>query len=137
MLSYKFCENVLNRSIKERLQRELLKGSLLGRRQFLTTDSLLKNMKTAIYFMLKARLFIRYLNFCIDFLARLENGWIRKLRLVLRFMTSHTGQQIITIHILPNISGSKSNQAMKCGMLKKRSQKVFFSKIIQKMRQGD
>ena len=94
-------------------------------------------MKTAIYFMLKASLFIRYLNFCIDFLARLENGWIRKLRLVLRFMTSHTGQQIITIHILPNISGSKSNQAMKCGMLKKRSQKVFFSKIIQKMRQGD
>ena len=137
MLSYKFCENVLNRSIKERLQRELLKGSLLGRRQFLTTESLLKNMKTAIYFMLKARLFIRYLNFCIDFLARLENGWIRKLRLVSRFMTSHTGQQIITIHILPNISGSKSNQAMKCGMLKKRSQKVFFSKIIQKMRQGD
>ena len=137
MLSYKFCENFLNRSIKERLQRELLKGSLLGRRQFLTIESLLKNMKTAIYFMLKARLFIRYLNFCIDFLARLENGWIRKLRLVLRFMTSHTGQQIITIHILPNISGSKSNQAMKCGMLKKRSQKVFFSKIIQKMRQGD
>ena len=137
MLSYKFCENVLNRSIKERLQRELLKGSLLGRRQFLTIESLLKNMKTAIYFMLKAHLFIRYLNFCIDFLARLENGWIRKLRLVSRFMTSHTGQQIITIHILPNISGSKSNQAMKCGMLKKRSQKVFFSKIIQKMRQGD
>ena len=137
MLSYKFCENFLNRSIKERLQRELLKGSLLGRRQFLTIESLLKNMKTAIYFMLKARLFIRYLNFCIDFLARLENGWIRKLRLVLRFMTSHTGQQIITIHILPNISGSKSNQAMKCGMLKKRSQKVFFSKIIPKMRQGD
>ena len=137
MLSYKFCENFLNRSIKERLQRELLKGSLLGRRQFLTMESLLKNMKTAIYFMLKARLFIRYLNFCIDFLARLENGWIRKLRLVSRFMTSHTGQQIITIHILPTISGSKSNQAMKCGMLKKRSQKVFFSKIIQKMRQGD
>ena len=137
MLSYKFCENFLNRSIKERLQRELLKGSLLGRRQFLTIESLLKNMKTAIYFMLKARLFIRYLNFCIDFLARLENGWIRKLRLVSRFMTSHTGQQIITIHILPNISGSKSNQAMKCGMLKKRSQKVFFSKIIPKMRQGD
>ena len=137
MLSYKFCENVLNRSIKERLQRELLKGSLLGRRQFLTIESLLKNTKTAIYFMLKAHLFIRYLNFCIDFLARLENGWIRKLRLVSRFMTSHTWQQIITIHILPTISGRKSNQAMKCGMLKKRSQKVFFSKIIQKMRQGD
>ena len=28
-------------------------------------------------------------------------------------MTSHTGQQIITIQILPNISRSKENQAMK------------------------
>ena len=28
-------------------------------------------------------------------------------------MTSQTGQQIITIHILPNISRSKDNQAMK------------------------
>ena len=32
-------------------------------------------------------------------------------------MTSQTGQQIITIHILPNISRSKDNQAMKFGQL--------------------
>ena len=32
-------------------------------------------------------------------------------------MTSQTGQQIIYIHILPNISGSKDNQAMKFGQL--------------------
>ena len=32
-------------------------------------------------------------------------------------MTSQTGQQIITIHILPNISRSKSNQAIKFGQL--------------------
>ena len=30
-------------------------------------------------------------------------------------MTSQTGQQIITIHILPNISRSKGNQTMKFG----------------------
>ena len=32
-------------------------------------------------------------------------------------MTSQTGQQIITIHILPNILRSKGNQSMKFGKL--------------------
>ena len=32
-------------------------------------------------------------------------------------MTSQTGQQIITIHILPNILRSKDNQVMKFGQL--------------------
>ena len=36
-------------------------------------------------------------------------------------MTSNTGQQIITIHILPNISKSKENQAMKFGQIMKYS----------------
>ena len=32
-------------------------------------------------------------------------------------MASQTGQQIITIHMLPNISRSKGNQTMKSGQL--------------------
>ena len=32
-------------------------------------------------------------------------------------MASQTGQQTITIHILPDISRSKGNQAMKFGQL--------------------
>ena len=32
-------------------------------------------------------------------------------------MTSQTGKQTIAIHILPNISRSKGNQAMKFGQL--------------------
>ena len=32
-------------------------------------------------------------------------------------MTSQPGQQIITIHILPNISRDKSNQTIKFGQL--------------------
>ena len=32
-------------------------------------------------------------------------------------MTSQPGEQIIPIHIFPNISGSKGNQAMKFGQL--------------------
>ena len=36
-----------------------------------------------------------------------EHGLIRKLRLVLKFMTSQPGKQTIIIHILSNISRSK------------------------------
>ena len=39
------------------------------------------------------------------------------LRLISKFMTWWTWQQIITIHILPNISRSKFNQTMKFGQL--------------------
>ena len=42
---------------------------------------------------------------------------IRKLSLGSEFMTSQTGQQIIRIHILPNIWRIKSNQIMKLGQL--------------------
>ena len=34
---------------------------------------------------------------------------IRKIILILKFMTCRTGQQTIAIHILPNISKSKGN----------------------------
>ena len=43
------------------------------------------------------------------------NSLIRKIRLISKFMTSRPGQQTIAIHILPNISGSRKNQAMKLG----------------------
>ena len=32
-------------------------------------------------------------------------------------MTSKTGQQVVAMHILPNISRSKDNQAMEFGQL--------------------
>ena len=41
-------------------------------------------------------------------------------------MTSQTGQQIITIHILSNIARSKDNQAMKLGQLKSDSHLANF-----------
>ena len=44
-------------------------------------------------------------------------------------MTSQTGQQIITIHILlPNISRSKDNHAMKFDQLIKYNMSIFFFK---------
>ena len=56
-------------------------------------------------------------HFCLEFLVILKNGLIRKLRLTPKFMTSQIGQQIITIHILSNISRSKDNQTMRFGQL--------------------
>ena len=50
-----------------------------------------------------------------------KNGLIRKLLLILKFMTSQTGQQIITIHMLLDISRNEVNQAMKFGQLIKYS----------------
>ena len=41
-------------------------------------------------------------------------------------MTSQPGQQTIAIHILPNISRSKGNQAMKLGQLIEYSMRNIF-----------
>ena len=46
-----------------------------------------------------------------------KNGLIRKITLILKFMTSQPGSQTIAIHILPNISRSKDNQSMKFDQL--------------------
>ena len=45
-------------------------------------------------------------------------------------MTSQPDKKTITVHILPNISRSKSNQTLK-------TEKYFSLKFMQKMRQGD
>ena len=46
-------------------------------------------------------------------------------------MTSQTGQQIITIHILPNISRSTDNQTMKFGQLKQNNMGNAVEKLVQ------
>ena len=43
-------------------------------------------------------------------------------------MTSQSGKQTIAIHILPNISRSKNNQAMKVGQLTECNMKNIFLK---------
>ena len=53
--------------------------------------------------------------FVTTFWSCRKNGLIRKL--TSKFMTSQPGLQTIAIHILPNISQSKGNQALKFGQL--------------------
>ena len=47
-------------------------------------------------------------------------------------MTSQTGKKIITIHVLPSISRSKDNQAMKFGQLIKLRENDFSAKSCKK-----
>ena len=74
-------------------------------------------MKNASYFMLKALFVLEIFTFCQDFFGHVKNGFLRKLRLISKFMISETGQRTITIDVLPNISKSKDNQSMNFGQL--------------------
>ena len=55
--------------------------------------------------------------FVLTFWSYRKNVLIRKIMLFSSFMTSQHGSQIITIHILPNISRIKGNQKMKFDQL--------------------
>ena len=59
-----------------------------------------------------------------------ENGFIKKLKLISKFMTLQTGQQIFTIHVLPNVSRSKGNQVLKFGKLMKHDVRIVFVQTL-------
>ena len=74
----------------------------------------------------KLFLFSKCLNFCLEFLVMQKNGSMRKIKLISRLMTSQPGKQTIPMHILTNVSRSKSNQGMKFGRLIKYECGLFF-----------
>ena len=65
-----------------------------------------------------------------------ENNLIRKLNLISKFMTLQPGKQIITIHILSNISRNKSNQTITFGQLLEYNVKNIFFKNHAKNKVG-
>ena len=73
----------------------------------------LKMMKNTFCFVLKA-LFIlktyKFLSWLFVHVEKMKNGLMRKIRLVLKFMTSKPGWKTIATNILPNISRSKRDQ---------------------------
>ena len=74
---------------------------------------------------------MRYMHFCPEFMKRrkTKNDLIRKLRLIFKFMTSQTGQKLITMHIFPNMSRSRDSQKMKFGQLIKcNARNIFLQK---------
>ena len=74
-------------------------------------------MKNAFYLILKAHFVIKIFKFLYWPFGHVKKGLIKKIRLILKCMTSRPGKQTITIHILPNISRSKGNKTMKFGQL--------------------
>ena len=74
-----------------------------------------KMIENAFYFMLKALYVLGVFTFLSWHLGYVEKQLDKKINS--KFMTSQTGQQIITMHIICNISRSKDNQTMKFGQL--------------------
>ena len=100
------------------------KGPLSGLRQFLTIESPLKIMKNTFYVkntFLSRDVYI----FALTFRLCRKMAWWESC-LVSKFITSQTGKQVITIHILPNISRSKGNQAIRLDQLLKYSLRYTF-----------
>ena len=68
-------------------------------------------MENAFYFMLKALFVLEIFTFFVlTFL--LENGLLRKLWSFSKFITSQSGEQTTTIHVLFTISRSNIKQTM-------------------------
>ena len=88
----------------------------MGLRQFLTTESPLKMMKHVFYAMLKTLFVLEIFTFLYRFFGYVEKRLDKNTNF--KIMMSQTRQQIIAIPILPNISRSKSDQAVKFSELK-------------------
>ena len=74
-------------------------------------------MKNALYFTLKGFFVPKIFKFLSWFFGHSGKGFIRKLRITLKFMASQTRQQTMSINIKPTISQSKDIKTMKYGQL--------------------
>ena len=93
----------------------------------------LKMMKNSFYFILKALFVLKIFKFLSRLFGHAKNGLVRKIRSASKSITSQPGLQTIAIHILPNISESKGNQAMKFGQLIEHIKRnIFLQKLCRK-----
>ena len=91
---------------------KILKGALLGLRQFLATESSLKLMKNAFYYTSKALFVLKISKFLSQHFGHVSKRFDQKDQVNFKFYDVK-----IVIHILPNISRSKGNQTKKFGQL--------------------
>ena len=94
----------------------------------------LKNDEKCFLFHLKSPFGSQYISVFVTIVwSCRKNGMIRKIRLTSKFMTSLLGLQTIAIHILTNISQSKSNQTMKFGQsVEYNIRNIFLQKLCEK-----
>ena len=72
--------------------------------------------------------FLKYLNFRPNFFDQVGKRLDKKAKVNVRICDVTEGQQIIVIHILPNISRSKVNQTLKFGQLIEYNMRYTFLK---------
>ena len=81
-------------------------------------ESPLKMIKNAFYFILRALFVLKIFKFLSWLSGHVEKtGLVRNMGWTSKFMTSQSASQTIAIHILHNISWSKTNQTIKFGQL--------------------
>ena len=94
-----------------------MKGTLAGMRQFLVTESPFKMMKNAFYFTLKVLFVFKIFRFFVLTFGHVEKQLDQKDQVNFKICDVTNLKQTIAIHVLPNISRSKSNQTMIFGQL--------------------
>ena len=110
-----------------------LKGALSGRRQFLEIESPLKMMKNVFFFTSKALFILKILIFVSWGFGNVAKQLYLKNKVNLKFYDV-TAWLTVVIHILPNISRSKVNQAMKFVQLIEYNIRKHFSwKVMHKI----
>ena len=102
------------------------KGSLSNLREFLARKGPLEIMKNTFYFTLKALFVLKIFHFLSWLIGHVENGLIRKIRVISKFVMSQSGWQTIAIHILTNISRGKRNQITIFGQSIKYNIRIIF-----------
>ena len=94
-------------------------------------QSLLKMMKNAFYFILKALSILKIFKFLSRHFGHVwKMAWLNRLKLTSKFMTSQPGFQAIPILILPNISQSKGSQTIKFGQLTEHNKRNIFLQVL-------
>ena len=100
-------------------------------RDFFITESPLKMIKNAFCFTLKSLFVCKIFKFLSWVFGHVEKTVWLETRLVSKAITSQPGEQTIAIHILPNMSWSKGNQAMKFGQLIEYNMRsIFFHYLL-------
>ena len=90
-------------------------------------------MKKAFYFTLKALFVLKIFKFLSWLFGRVKKRFDWKDQVNSKFMMSYPGKQTISIRILPNISRTKGNEALKFGQLVECNlTNIFFEKLYTK-----
>ena len=95
-------------------------------------ESPLKILKNAFHFFLKALFFLKIFNFFQDFFGHVTK-WLVNFKVNFKICdVTYLEKQVITIHILPNMSRNKCHRTMKFGQLIEYNMNIFLQILRRK-----